>query len=61
MGGAALLWVGGDKGGFKGMRDVGSPRDVLEGGKGGDLKGRGVWLGPPSPQGPPMVPAKGGP
>ena len=31
------------------------PRDVLEGGGGG----RGVWLGPPSSQGPPMVPAEG--
>ena len=28
---------------------------------GGGLKGGGVWLGPPSSQGPPKVPAEGGP
>ena len=38
-------------------------RDVLEvgEGEGGGLKGGGGWLVPPSSQGPPMVPAEGGP
>ena len=38
-------------------------RDVLEGGGGGRKGGwgRGVWLGPPSSLGPPMVPAEGRP
>ena len=39
--------------------------DVLEGGEVGSEEGggegRGVWLGPPSSQGPPMVPTEGGP
>ena len=39
----------------------GSTRDVLERGEGGSEggRGRGVWLGHPSSQGPPMVPAEG--
>ena len=36
-------------------------RDVLEAGAGLKGGGWGVWLGPPSSLGPPMVPARGGP
>ena len=32
-----------------------------EGGEGGSEGGGGGWLGPPSEEGPPMVPAEGGP
>ena len=37
------------------------PQGGIRKGGGGLKRGRGVWLGHPSSQGPPMVPAKGGP
>ena len=48
------------------MGGGGGGRDVLEGGGGcGEWgskgRGRGVWLGMPCSEGPPVVPAEGGP